>query len=256
MEALNERIPHSVCLRTRLSPPMYEVNCFMFALGIEADAVSDMRLGPVFPGKQFVESLLAKGDLREAEGEGPIVIYFRAGACRPMGWCRGDLEMGGRRDPHLARCLVGYAGILWRRSTLLRGVADRRRALPALGRGRRPLSDVAAMERWSCATTQSKSTSPPVDGVRCQRGPQCQIEAAPARRKLELRTNRQGCSRDADADHQRKALGTRELKKAPSIAHFLKPITVEASATGCTVRFQRLKRLSRAVSYRQAKYQV
>jgi hypothetical protein len=40
----------------------------MFALGIEADAVSDMRLGPVFPGKQFVESLLAHGDLREVEG--------------------------------------------------------------------------------------------------------------------------------------------------------------------------------------------
>jgi len=56
MEALNERIPHSVRLHRRFSPPIYEVNCFMFALGIEADAVSDMRLGPVFPGKQFVES--------------------------------------------------------------------------------------------------------------------------------------------------------------------------------------------------------
>lgn len=80
MEALNERIPHSVRLHRRFSPPIYEVNCFMFALGIEADDVSDMRLGPVFPGKQFVESLLANGDLREVEGEGPIVIYFRDGA--------------------------------------------------------------------------------------------------------------------------------------------------------------------------------
>ena len=44
MEALNERIPHSVRLYTLFSPPIYEVNCFMFALGIEADAVSDMRL--------------------------------------------------------------------------------------------------------------------------------------------------------------------------------------------------------------------
>jgi len=49
MEALNERISYSVRLHTRFSPPIYEVNCFMFALGIEADAVSDMRLGPVFP---------------------------------------------------------------------------------------------------------------------------------------------------------------------------------------------------------------
>ncbi len=80
MEALNERIPHSVRLHRRFSPLIYEVNCFMFALGIEAAAVSDMRLGPVFPRKQFVESLLANGDLREVEGEGPIVIYFRDGA--------------------------------------------------------------------------------------------------------------------------------------------------------------------------------
>src|SRR5260370_16710786 len=41
-----------------------------------------------------------------------------------MGWCRRDLEMGGGRDPHLATCLVGCAGILRRRSTLLCGVAD------------------------------------------------------------------------------------------------------------------------------------
>jgi len=89
MEALNERIPHSVRLHRRFSPPIYEVNCFMFALGIEADAVSDMRLGPVFPGKQFVESLLANGDLREVEGEGPTVIYFRDGAPEHAGRCGG-----------------------------------------------------------------------------------------------------------------------------------------------------------------------
>jgi hypothetical protein len=144
MEALNERIPHSVRLHRRFSLPIYEVNCFMFALGIEADAVSDMRLGPVFPGKQFVESLLANGDLQRSRGRGShrhLSSRRRAGACRPMGWCRRDLEMGGRRDPHLATCLVGCAGILRRRRTLLRGVADRRRALPALGRGPRPLSD-------------------------------------------------------------------------------------------------------------------
>src|SRR5260370_3846394 len=41
-----------------------------------------------------------------------------------MGWCRRDLEMGGGRDPHLATCLVGCAGNLRRRSTLLCGVAD------------------------------------------------------------------------------------------------------------------------------------
>ena len=47
MEALNERIRHRVrIMHTRFSPPIYEVNCFMFTLGIEADAVSDMRLGP------------------------------------------------------------------------------------------------------------------------------------------------------------------------------------------------------------------
>jgi hypothetical protein len=144
MQALNERIPHSVRLHRRFSPPIYEVNCFMFALGIEADAVSDMRLGPVFPGKQFVESLLANGDLREVEGEGPIVIYLRDGAPEHAGRWGGTAvisKWGGRRDPHLATCLVGCAGILRRRRTLLRGVADRRRALPALGRGPRPLSD-------------------------------------------------------------------------------------------------------------------
>ena len=119
------------------------VNCFMFALGIEADSVSDMRLGPVFPGKQFVESLLANGDLRVKSRARVHRHLFRDGApehARWMGWCRRDLEMG-RPGPTSGDMPCGCAGILRRRSTLLCGVADRRRALPALGRGPRPLSD-------------------------------------------------------------------------------------------------------------------
>jgi hypothetical protein len=49
----------------------------MFALDIEPHAVSDMRLGPVFPGEKFVRSLLAEGRLIETTTKSSIVIYFR-----------------------------------------------------------------------------------------------------------------------------------------------------------------------------------
>lgn|SRR6266478_4195215 len=140
MEALNERIPHSVRLHRRFSPPIYEVNCFMFALGIEADAVSDMRLGPVFPGKQFVESLLANGDLREVEGGSHRHLFSRrragdagrwGGAAVISKWGRpgptsGDMPCGMCRHPtatkhaSLRRCRPVVA--LYRRWAADRGL--------------------------------------------------------------------------------------------------------------------------------------
>jgi hypothetical protein len=144
MEALNERIPHSVRLHRRFSPPIYEVNCFMFALGIEADAVSGMRLGPVFPGKQFVESLLANGDLREVEGEGPIVIYFRDGAPEHAGRWGGAavISKWGAAGTHIWRhALWDVPASYGDEARFFAALPTRRRALPALGRGPRPLSD-------------------------------------------------------------------------------------------------------------------
>src|SRR6266851_2943008 len=141
MEALNERIPHSVRLHRRFSPPIYEVNCFMFALGIEADAVSGMRLGPVFPGKQFVESLLANGDLREVEGEGPIVIYFRDGAPEHAGRWGGAavISKWGAAGTHIWRhALWDVPASYGDEARFFAALPTRRRALPALGRGPRP----------------------------------------------------------------------------------------------------------------------
>jgi hypothetical protein len=84
MDELNKRLPHSVPVHTPFSLAIYELNCFMFALDIDPRAVSDMCLGPVFPGKKFVQFLLAHTHLRERtaqEGsqDGDIVIYFRNG---------------------------------------------------------------------------------------------------------------------------------------------------------------------------------
>jgi hypothetical protein len=77
MKDLNERIPHGVRLHTRFLEAIYDLNCFMFALGIAPEAVSDMRLGQIFPGQRFVQFLLADGYLRETKADGPIAIYFR-----------------------------------------------------------------------------------------------------------------------------------------------------------------------------------
>jgi hypothetical protein len=76
MEILNERIPHSVRLHERFSRAIYETNCFMVALDIKPDAVTDMRLGDIFPGKHFVNFLLANGYLCEV-AKGSVVVYFR-----------------------------------------------------------------------------------------------------------------------------------------------------------------------------------
>jgi len=79
MQELNERIPHSVRLHRRFSEAIYDFNCFMFALDIAPDAVSDMRLGRIFPGQEFIEFLLANDHLREVKTAPSIVIYFRDG---------------------------------------------------------------------------------------------------------------------------------------------------------------------------------
>jgi hypothetical protein len=77
MEELNKQLPHSVRLHTRCSEDIYDLNCFMFALGIEPHAVSDMRLGHIFPGEKFVQHLLADGHLIETATTPSIGIYFR-----------------------------------------------------------------------------------------------------------------------------------------------------------------------------------
>jgi hypothetical protein len=85
MEKLRGRIPHSVRLHTRFSEAIHDLNCFMFALGIAPEAVSDMRLAQVFPGQRFVRFLLANGHLREEKAEASLVIYFRDGAPQHAG---------------------------------------------------------------------------------------------------------------------------------------------------------------------------
>src|SRR5579872_6238752 len=67
MDQLNRRIPHTVRLHTRFSEAIYEYNCFMFALDIAPEAISYMRVGRIFPGQKFVQSLLANNHLREVK---------------------------------------------------------------------------------------------------------------------------------------------------------------------------------------------
>jgi hypothetical protein len=88
MDALDKRTAHSVRLHERFSPAIYEVNCYMLTLDVAPKAGAEMRLGQVFPGKEFVEALLADGRLRE--NEGPIVIYLRDDAPEHAGRRDGD----------------------------------------------------------------------------------------------------------------------------------------------------------------------
>src|ERR1700752_1742823 len=74
MDKLNKRIPHSVRLHTRCSEAIYDYNCFMFALDIAPDAISDMRSRDVFPGQKFVQFLLANNHLREIKSESCVII--------------------------------------------------------------------------------------------------------------------------------------------------------------------------------------
>jgi hypothetical protein len=90
MEELNNRIPHSVRLRTRYSEAIKEYNCFMYALDIAPDEVRDMCLGWIFPGQKFVQFLLANGHLREVKREPYLVIYFRDGLPQHAGKLEGQ----------------------------------------------------------------------------------------------------------------------------------------------------------------------
>ena len=82
MEELNKRLPHSVRLYTQCSEDIFDLNCFMFALGLEPHAVADMRIGHIFPGERFVQFLLADEHLIETTTKPSIAIYFRDG--RPL----------------------------------------------------------------------------------------------------------------------------------------------------------------------------
>jgi hypothetical protein len=85
MHELSKRIPHSVRLQTRFSEAIHDFNCFMFALDIAPEAVSDMRLGRIFPGQRFIEFLLANNHLREVKTAPSIVIYFSDGVPQHAG---------------------------------------------------------------------------------------------------------------------------------------------------------------------------
>jgi hypothetical protein len=69
MEELNKRLPHSVRLYTQCSEDIFDLNCFMFALGLEPHAVADMRIGHIFPGERFVQFLLADEHLIENDDQ-------------------------------------------------------------------------------------------------------------------------------------------------------------------------------------------
>jgi hypothetical protein len=88
IEALNKQIPHSVRVRTRYSREIYDLNCFMFALGI---TVSDANEVMACLDKHLMMLLLAS-HLSKADGEGPIIIYFRDGMPEHAGrWREGTV---------------------------------------------------------------------------------------------------------------------------------------------------------------------
>ena len=94
VEDLSKRIPHGIRLHTRSSTDIDRQNCFMCALGIKADAVADMCVGHIFPGKKFMQYLL-RGVLHERKGtpqDDDIVVYFRNGVPEHAGiWKSGKV---------------------------------------------------------------------------------------------------------------------------------------------------------------------
>ena len=75
--ALNEWHPHSVALHTPSTDATAKMNCFTYALDIDPDAISDMCLGKVFPGSEFVSTLM-RSALCATDGAetGGIVLYL------------------------------------------------------------------------------------------------------------------------------------------------------------------------------------
>jgi len=90
---LNQTHPHDIRL-AELGTARDERNCFMFALGINPDAIRDMVLFSIHPGSAFVAALIAdevlpfrSTDLASAE-DGDVVVYFRDGQPRHAGVLR------------------------------------------------------------------------------------------------------------------------------------------------------------------------
>jgi hypothetical protein len=77
--ALRERYPHSITLHARSNAAIEEMNCFMYALGLETDAVREFCYGNcIFPGANFVSSLIGtviKPKTDDA-ANGDFIVYF------------------------------------------------------------------------------------------------------------------------------------------------------------------------------------
>ena len=92
--ALNKRHHHSVVLHTPSSDATAKMSCFTCALDIDPDAISDMCLEKIFPGAEFVSTLM-RGALRTTDRADAacIVVYLDSvGSPKHAGKIRG----GGR----------------------------------------------------------------------------------------------------------------------------------------------------------------
>lgn len=75
IEALNRRIPHSVRVHTKYSREIYDLNCFMFALGITVDDADEVMACL----DKHLMMLLVDDYLRKADGEGPCLLFEACG---------------------------------------------------------------------------------------------------------------------------------------------------------------------------------
>jgi len=82
---LNEKYPHNIRLEARWSQATLEMNCFMYALNLNPDAIRDICSDDVFPGEAFVHFLISNGCIEakpvlpSAASDNDVVIYFDAG---------------------------------------------------------------------------------------------------------------------------------------------------------------------------------
>ena len=89
------RHPHSIALHMHAMKADREGNCFMNALGIVSDDVRHLCLGRIFPGADFVASLLTSGLRTQCvefskRVDGDVVIYFdHRGRPTHAGICAG-----------------------------------------------------------------------------------------------------------------------------------------------------------------------
>jgi hypothetical protein len=91
---LDKQHHHIIVLHTSSSDATAKLSCFTFALDIDPDAISDMCLGKIFPGAEFVSTLM-RGALRiqdRPETDGIVVYLDSADSPKHA----GKIRAGGR----------------------------------------------------------------------------------------------------------------------------------------------------------------